>query len=302
MPTTRTYEALLTVASRRRDVVGAEKLWSAITANGDNMPKGLGPYTTMIAAYTGGIRRHLAEGGAAGPFTHNASLIWQQMIQHAGVPPDAHALNAYLALWAASRRLNRLQHVLKWFEEFHVARDKVTYNILSTLWSDMRRPVPCLALRDEMQDNGVEPDAVTYRAWVTVAIRCALRGREVEVSGKIQPNPRHARERAMYLDQALNLLAEMHHKGVICPPAVPWKIQPPKRQTERLGAYGKRKKPERQPSAPRFSGGEVPGDPKQGVGSIGGSTQAWYKLRKLCYQDDRLRDAFDHPRASWSCV
>jgi hypothetical protein len=76
------------------------------------------------------------------------------------------------------------------------------------------------------------------------------------------------------------------------------KFQPPKRQTKRLGAYGKRQNRERQPRAPRFSGGEVPGDPKQGVGSIGGSTQAWYKLRKLCYQDDQLRDAFDNPRTS----
>lgn len=298
VPTTHTYEALLVVASRRRDVVSAEKVWSVLTSNGDSMPKGLAPYTTMISAYTGGIRRHLAEGVAAGPFTHNASLVWQQMIQNAGVVPDAHALNGYLALWAAARRLNRVQHVLGWFQEFHVDRDRVTYNIISTLWSDLRRPGPCLALRDEMEANGVEPDAVTYRAWVTVAIRCALRGREVEATGKIKPNPKHVRERAVYLDTALNLLSEMHQKGVLRPPTVLMKFQQPKRQTKRLGPYGKRQKRERQPRAPRFSGGEVPGDPKQGVGSIGGSTQAWYKLRKLCYQDDQLRDAFDNPRTS----
>lgn len=296
VPTARTHEALLVVASRRRDVVAAEKIWSVLTADGNDMPKGLTPYTTMISAYTGGIRRHLAEGGNSGPFTHNASLVWKQMIQNAGVPPDAYALNGYLALWAASRRLNRLHYVLDWFEEFHVERDKITYNILSTLWSDMRRPVPCLALRGEMKAKGIEPDAVTYRAWVTVAIRCALRGREVEKSGKIKPKPKHVRERAMYFETALHLLAEMHQKGVLCPPSAPWKFQPPKRQTQRLGAYGKRKKRERQPNAPRFSGGEVPGDPKQGAGTIGGSTGAWYKLRKLCYQDDRLRDAFDNPR------
>lgn len=300
-PTTQTYESLLVVASRRRDVVGAEKIWSVLTDDSNSMPKGLAPYTTMIAAYTGGIRRHLAQGGSAGPFTHNASLVWQQMIQNAGVPPDAHALNGYLALWAASRRLNRLKIVLDWFEEFHVERDKVTYNILSTLWSDMRRPVPCLALRDEMAANNVEPDAVTYRAWVTVAIRCALRGREAEASGKVKPKPKHVRERAMYLDVAVNLLAEMHQKGVLRPPALPWRIQQPKRQTRRIGAYGKRKKRERQPNAPRFSGGEVPGDPKQGVGMVGGSTQAWYKLRKLCYQHEQLRDAFDNPRALLEC-
>ena len=67
--------------------------------------------------------------------------------------------------------------------DFAVEKDPVTYNILTTLWSDMRRPEQCLALRGEMDAVGVEPDAVTYRAWTTVAIRCALRGREVEKSG-----------------------------------------------------------------------------------------------------------------------
>jgi hypothetical protein len=95
---------------------------------------------------------------------------------------------------------------------------------------------------------------------------------------------------------ALDLLGEMHTKGVLKPPIVPWRFTPPKRQTERIGAYGKRKKRERQPNAPRFTIGEVPGDAKQGAGSIGGSTQAWFKLRKLCYQDERLREAFDKPR------
>ena len=68
-PTTATYEALLAVASRRRDVVAAEKIWSVLTADGDNMPAGLHSYTTMISAYTAGIRRHLAEGGSAEMFT-----------------------------------------------------------------------------------------------------------------------------------------------------------------------------------------------------------------------------------------
>lgn len=296
VPTTRAYEALLVVASRRRDIIGAEKIWSVLTSDGNDMPTGLAPYTTMISAYTSAIRRHLKDGGKAGPLTHNASLVWNQMIQNAGVPPDAHALNGYLALWAASHRLKRLNIVLSWYEEFGVARDAVTYNILSVLWSDMRRPVPCLALRDEMAGNGVAPDAVCYRAWLTVAIRCALRGREIEASGSIKPKSKHVRERARYMGTALDLLGEMHTKGVLKPPIVPWRFTPPKRQTERIGAYGKRKKRERQPNAPRFTIGEVPGDAKQGAGSIGGSTQAWFKLRKLCYQDERLREAFDNPR------
>ena len=296
IPTTRTYESLLHVAARRSDAVGAEKLWSVLTKDGAEPPPGLHAYTTMISAYSAAIKRHARQGVSAAPFTNNASKVWAQMLQNAGVVPDAHALNGYLAVWAHSRRLNRLEQVLGWYEEFGVQKDAVTYNILSAMWSGMKRPERCLGLREEMEAAGVAPHPVTFRAWVTSAARAALRGRESTAPA----NPKHVRERERYMDVAVALLGEMHEKGILRPPLEPWVIAPPKRRPKRVpiapGSKLTRTVPRnRLGNSPRSPLGAEPGDPKKGAGTVGESTGEWFRLRTLCYQHPRLRQAFDEP-------
>lgn len=197
-PTTTTFGAVLEVTARRRDAVAAQKVWDILTSHGQNPPRGLRHYTTLLSAYRGAIqrfsqRRSRRESNArrslrsAAPMVHNGDLVWAQMLQNAGVTPDVYALNAYLGLHAAASHTKRVLQILPWFDEFRVHKNVVTFNILAELYVRTRQPARALALRGQMEAEGVVPNSTTFRYWVTAAVQAALRAREFTDHG-VQPS------------------------------------------------------------------------------------------------------------------